>query len=286
MLGLAFQQPITDTHLYETYFIISPSNFLKKSFPTFNMDILYSILQTDRYHYIKSGNIQKLRVGDLIFVAVLRSPINPTDTKCGFVEQKYLTGSMPLPTPNNSLKTKVSYREHALAYSQQQFQDKSILQGACPCLLPTTVPRQKYPTGSMPLPTPNNSSKTKVSYREHALAYSQQQFQDKSILQGACPCLLPTTVPRQKYLTGSMPLPTPNNSSKTKVSYKEHAFAYSQPQLEEKSILQGACPCLLPTTVRRQKYLTGSMPLYTPNHSLKTKVSYREHALVYSQPQS
>ena len=123
------------------------------------------------------------------------------------------------------------YREHALTYHQPQ------LQGACPCLPPTTV------TGSMPLPTTNHS------YREHALAYHQPQ------LQGACPCLPPTTV------TGSMPLPTTNHS------YREHALAYHQPQL------QGACPCLPPTTV------TGSMPLPTTNHS------YREHALAYHQPQ-
>ena len=42
-----------------------------------------------------------------------------------------------------------------------------------------------------------------------------------------------------------------------------------------KCILQGACPCLRPATVLRQMYSTGSMPLLTPSHSLKTYVFYR-----------
>ena len=90
--------------------------------------------------------------------------------KEALLEQKYLTGSMPLLTPTTV------YREHALAYPYHS------LQGACPCL-----PLPQF-TGSMPLLTPT------TVYREHALAYPYHG------LQGACPCLPPTTVYREHAL--------------------------------------------------------------------------------------
>ena len=34
-----------------------------------------------------------------------------------------------------------------------------------------------------------------------------------------------------------------------------------------------------------EKFFTGCMPLLTPNHSYKTKVFHREHALADSKPQ-
>ena len=209
---------------------------------------------------------------------------------------------------------KVFYREHALAYPHSQFQDRYftvsmplltpyhsfktyILQGACPCLPPTTVSRQ-------------------IFYREHDLAYPQPQFQDRyftgsmplltpnhsfktDILQGACPCLPPTTVSRHifyrehalaypqpqfqdRYFTGSMPLLTPTTVSRH-IFYREHALAYPLPQFQD-------------------IYFTGSMPLLTPKHSFKTymlqgacpclppttvsrHIFYREHALAYPLPQ-
>ena len=144
---------------------------------------------------------------------------------------------------------KIFYRENVLAYSQTQFTGSMpllipnhCLQGACPCLSPTTAYREHalaYPqpllTGSMPLLIPNHC------------------------LQGACPCLSPTTAYRehalaypQPLLTGSMPLLIPNHC------------------------LQGAWPCLPPTTAYRehalaypQPLLTGRMPLLIPNHCLQ-----------------
>ena len=126
--------------------------------------------------------------------------------------QVFLQGTCPSLTPRYTF----FYREHALAYRQRQ-----VLQGACPCLPPTTSF-----TESMPLLTPITS-----------------------FLQGACPCLPPTT-----SFTGSMLLLTPNHNFD-----REHAIAYLQPQL-----WQGACHCLPPTTT-----LTGSMPLITPNHKFQ-----------------
>ena len=137
---------------------------------------------------------------------------------------------MPLLTPNHSFMTQVFYRQHALAYPQPQFYDSSILQTACPCLPPTTVLRHKYSTGSVPLLTPCHSFRTQVFYRQHALAYPQLSFYDKSILLAACPCLLPTTVLRHKYSTGSVPLLTPGHSFRTQVFYRQHALAYPLPQ--------------------------------------------------------
>ena len=191
----------------------------------------------------------------------------------------YSTGSMPLLTLNYSSKTQVFHRQHALDYSSHSFKT-SILQAACPCLPPATVLGHKYSTGSMPLLTPNYSSKTQVFHRQHALDYSSHSFKT-SILQAACPCLPPATVLGHKCSTVSMPLLTPNYSSKTHVFYRQHALDYSSHSFKT-SILQAACPCLLPTTVLRHKYSTGSMPLLTPNYSSKTQVFYRQHALDFS----
>ena len=292
---------------------------------------------------------------------------------------------MPLLTPNHRFKTRggpepftsisMSYRGHALAYPQPQISDTwwsrafhlyiYVLQGACPCLPPTTdfrhvVVQSLSPlylclTGGMPLLTPNHRFQTRggpepftsisMSYRGHALANPQPQISDTwwsrafhlyiYVLQGACPCLPQTTdlrhvvvqslSPLYLCLTGGMPLLTPNHRFQTRggpepftsisMSYRGHALAYPQPQISDTwwsrafhlyiYVLQGACPCLPPTTDFRHVVvqslsplylcLTGGMPLLTPNHRFKTRggpepftsisMSYRGHVLAYPKPQ-
>ena len=125
---------------------------------------------------------------------------------------------------------------HEIRLTQKEaLWSKNILQGACPCLPPTTVVVLRH----LPLP--------KIFNREHSLAYP------------------PTTVVVLRHL----PLP--------KIFHREHSLAYLQPQWWSRDIYL------------YQKYSTGSMPLLTPNQSVVPrplpKIFYRELALAYPQPQ-
>ena len=107
----------------------------------------------------------------------------------------------------------------------------------------------------------------RVSYRENALAYPEQQFQDmwwpkglSSVLQGKCPCLPGTTVSRYVVaqrpilcLTGKMPLLTRNNSFKICGGPKAYPLSYRE-----------NFPCLPGTTVSR--YVVAQRPILC--HSL------------------
>ena len=220
------------------------------------------------------------------------------DTTRVFFEQMYFTGSMPFDRHNKELcssknilqgacpltdttrsfvRAKIFYREHALWQTQQGAlfeqkyftgsmpfdrhnkelcSSKNILQGACP-LTDTT----------------RSFVRAKIFYREHALWQTQQ---------GA--------LFEQKYFTGSMPFDWNNKelcSSKNilqgacpltdttrsfvraKIFYREHALWLAQQgSFSSNNILQGTCPLTVTTRVFfEQKYLTGSMPFLTPNHS-------------------
>ena len=192
---------------------------------------------------------------------------------------------------------------------------KNILQGACPCLPPTTV-----------------SAGARVFYRQHALAYPQPHFLlEREYITDSMPLLPPQTyfLLEREHITDSMPLITPKHTFcwsesilqgacpclppnilfvGARESYKQHALAYPQPHfLLEREYITDSMPLLPPQTyfLLEREHITDSMPLITPKHTfcwsesilqgacpclppnilfVGARESYKQHALAYPQP--